>query len=98
MIPVLFIISVVIFLLVRVLPNEPIYSMMGEDSEGLTPEMHAIMMRDLGLDRPLPIQYISWVAAFVTGDWGKSSRTGGRWPANSLQGCRTPSNSPPPPS
>ena len=30
------------------------------------------MMRDLGLDRPLPIQYLSWVGDFVTGDWGRS--------------------------
>ena len=72
MIPVLFIISLMIFALVRILPNDPIYSMAGEDSEALTPEIRAVMMRDLGLDRPLPIQYLSWVGDFVTGDWGRS--------------------------
>ena len=72
MIPVLFIISVMIFLLMRVLPNDPIYSMAGEDSEALTPEIREAMMRQLGLDRPLPIQYLSWLGGMVTGDWGKS--------------------------
>jgi peptide/nickel transport system permease protein len=72
MVPVLFIISVIIFLLLRVLPNDPIYSMAGEDSEALTPEIRAVMMRDLGLDRPLPFQYFKWVIGMVTGDWGNS--------------------------
>ena len=72
MIPVLFIISLMIFALVRILPNDPIYSMAGEDSEALTPEIRAVMMRDLGLDRPLPIQYLNWMGDFVTGDWGRS--------------------------
>lgn len=31
----------------------------------------------LGLDRPVPVQYWLWLKAFVTGDWGVSSRTGG---------------------
>ena len=72
MIPTLFIISLMIFALVRILPNDPIYSMAGEDSEALTPEIRAVMMRDLGLDRPLPIQYLNWMGDFVTGDWGRS--------------------------
>ena len=72
MIPVLFIISVMIFLLMRVLPNDPIYSMAGEDSEALTPEIREALMRQLGLDRPLPIQYLSWLGGMVTGDWGRS--------------------------
>ncbi len=72
MIPVLFIISVIIFLLMRILPNDPIYAMAGEDSEALTPEIRAAMMSDLGLDRPLPMQYLDWVVGMLTGDWGKS--------------------------
>ncbi|MFQ5874846.1 MAG: ABC transporter permease [Dehalococcoidia bacterium] len=72
MIPVLFIVSVVIFVLIRIMPVDPIYSMIGEDSEALTPEMHATIVRDLGLDRPYPVQYLSWVKDIVTGDWGKS--------------------------
>ena len=72
MIPVLIIISLILFVLLRVMPVDPIYSMIGEDSEAMTPEMHAIIVHDLGLDRPLPIQYLSWVTDMVTGNWGNS--------------------------
>ena len=70
MIPVLIIISLILFVLLRVMPVDPIYSMIGEDSEAMTPEMHAIIVHDLGLDRPLPVQYLSWVTDMVTGNWG----------------------------
>ena len=72
MIPVLIIISVILFILLRVMPVDPIYSMIGEDSEAMTPEMHAIIVKTLGLDRPLPIQYFDWVTDMVTGNWGNS--------------------------
>ena len=88
MIPVLFIISVMIFLLMRVLPNDPIYSMAGEDGEALTPEIRAAMMRDLGLDRPLPIQYLRWLGGMLTGDWGRSFQN--KRPVTSELGARLP--------
>ena len=31
---------------------------------------------ELGLDRPLPLQYLSWLGGFLTGDWGGSYSTG----------------------
>ena len=43
-------------------------SMSAEDLERLT--------RELGLDRPLPVQYAAWVGGFVTGNWGRSYRDG----------------------
>ena len=72
MIPVLFIVSLIIFVLMRVMPIDPIYSMIGEDSEALTAEMREVMIHDLGLDRSLPIQYLAWMKGILTGDWGKS--------------------------
>ena len=86
--PVLFIISVMIFLLMRVLPNDPIYSMAGEDSEALTPEIRAALMRDLGLDRPLPVQYLRWLGGMLTGDWGRSFQN--KRPVTSELGARLP--------
>lgn len=88
MVPVLFIISVMIFLLMRVLPNDPIYSMAGEDSEALTPEIRAALMRDLGLDRPLPVQYLRWLGGMVTGDWGRSFQN--KRPVTAELGARLP--------
>ena len=43
-------------------------TMSTEDLERLT--------RELGLDRPLPVQYAAWVTGFVTGNWGRSYRDG----------------------
>jgi peptide/nickel transport system permease protein len=43
-------------------------TMSTEDLERLT--------RELGLDRPLPVQYAAWVSGFVTGNWGRSYRDG----------------------
>jgi peptide/nickel transport system permease protein len=75
MLPVLFIISVTIFTLVRVMPIDPIYAMLGQESDTLSPEQHDALMKQLGLDRPLPVQYVTWVGDFVTGDWGNSFRS-----------------------
>lgn len=75
MIPVLFLISVVVFVLIRIMPVDPIYALVGEDSDALTPEMHATIERELGLDKPLPVQYFTWVKDVATGDWGNSFRS-----------------------
>lgn len=71
-IPVLFILSVVIFGLVRILPDDPIYAMLGEDAGGFTPEQRAALEQELGLDRALPVQYFNWITGFMRGDWGVS--------------------------
>lgn len=75
MVPVLILISVVVFVLIRVMPVDPIYALVGEESDALTPEMHAVLKRELGLDRPLVVQYATWVKNMATGDWGKSFRS-----------------------
>ena len=72
MIPVLLFVSVMIFTLVRILPNDPIYSRIGEDSEALTIEDRERIRQELGLDRALPVQYLDWMTGIVTLDWGKS--------------------------
>ena len=72
MIPVLFIVSVILFVLLRMMPIDPIYSMIGEEDVMLTPEMHAVKWKELGLDRPYPVQYFDWMKKMLTGDWGRS--------------------------
>jgi peptide/nickel transport system permease protein len=57
-----------------------------------TPEQIANLRTALGLDRPLPVQYATWLSAFVRGDWGSSIATGrpvrtmlgAAWPATAL--------------
>jgi len=59
MIPTVFLVTVIIFLLVRILPGDIIDAMMAE--EGAEELNRAVLMRDLGLDAPLLIQYGRWI-------------------------------------
>jgi peptide/nickel transport system permease protein len=70
LIPVLFLVSVIVFFIMRLIPGDPIDVMYG--IEGISDETRAAMERKLGLDQPLVVQYLRWLARFVTGDWGVS--------------------------
>ncbi|MBI4311750.1 MAG: ABC transporter permease [Chloroflexi bacterium] len=72
---VLFLISVAVFLLIRAVPKDPIYVILGPESQGITREQYAQMKHDLGLDRSLPVQYATWVQRMVRGDWGHDFKT-----------------------
>src|SRR5918912_1276555 len=65
----LFFVSVVTFVVVNVLPGDPAEIIMG--TEG-SPEALAALRARLGLDRPLPIQYVSWLKRALGGDLGVS--------------------------
>lgn len=61
------------FLLLRMAPGNPALLLLGPNAGA---EQVAVQERALGLDRPLPVQYAAWLAAFATGDWGQSLATG----------------------
>jgi len=69
LIPVLFVVSLMIFLLIHLTPGDPARVMLGDQA---TEEQVQELRRAMGLDRPLPIQYIQWVGGLVTGDLGES--------------------------
>ncbi|MDQ0391121.1 ABC transporter permease [Labrys monachus] len=69
LIPVLLGITLVAFLLLRVMPGDPATLMLG--SRG-TPEDIAALTRQLGLDRPLWLQYLSFLSDIVQGSFGRS--------------------------
>lgn len=73
--PVLFGITVVVFLLVRLIPGDVIDAMLGTEGS-LRPEVREQLRKTLGLDRPLYVQYFTWLADIVRGDLGRSLRTG----------------------
>ena len=73
--PVLFGITVVVFLLVRLIPGDVIDAMLGTEAS-LRPEVREQLRKTLGLDRPLYVQYVTWLADIVRGDLGRSLRTG----------------------
>src|SRR6266498_1585599 len=66
---VLVLISLIIFVAIHVLPGSAATLILGEYA---TPEALRTLEREMGLDRPLPVQYASWVRDVVTGDWGTS--------------------------
>ncbi len=72
MVPVLLLVSIVIFSLLHLTPGDPVVVMLGEEA---TPESRDALRRELGLDRPLPIQYGVWLGRVLQGDLGRSIRT-----------------------
>lgn len=65
--------SVLIFATLRVFPGDIAQLIAGTNS---TPEQVAAISERLGLDRPLPVQYLEWISGLVTGDLGASLLTG----------------------
>lgn len=71
-IPTFIAITLITFALVHLIPGDPIEIRMGE--RGVDPQMHAEMMRQLGLHLPLPEQYWNYIKGIFQGDLGKSFR------------------------
>lgn len=69
----LFLISLVTFVVVQVVPGDPAQIILGTEAP---PEALADLRAQLGLDRPLPLQYLSWLAGVLRGDLGVSLRHG----------------------
>jgi dipeptide transport system permease protein len=69
-IPTLIGVSLIAFLLIRLVPGDPVLLMLGE--RGGSPEAVEEMRRNLGLDRPLWSQYVGFVTHAARGDLGES--------------------------
>ncbi len=69
MIPVLFFVSVIIFVLINLVPGDAARLFLGEEAP---PDALAALRRELGLDRPLYVQYLRWVGGMFRGDFGHS--------------------------
>ena len=86
-IPIMFLLSVFLFGIVRLMPGGPLAQ--AERNPNVTPEQLAALRVRLGLDQPLPIQYVKWMKAFVLeGDWGFSIKF--RRPVAEMIGERVP--------
>jgi peptide/nickel transport system permease protein len=73
-IPVLFGVSIICFSFIHMVPGNIVQIMAGE--EALTPEQEAQLLAELGLDKPIHIQYVVWLSKVLRGDFGKSYATG----------------------
>lgn len=63
-------VATIIFFLIHLVPGDPALTIVGE--EHATPEKLAAVRAALGLDRPLYVQYATWLARVVRGDLGRS--------------------------
>ncbi len=70
-IPVLILVSLFTFFILRVIPGDALVSMMGE-RQGMNSEEMKAARAELGLDRPVIVQYLSWMGNGLRGDWGDS--------------------------
>ncbi|UBV45320.1 ABC transporter permease (plasmid) [Deinococcus taeanensis] len=70
-IPTLLIVTLVVFAMVQLLPGDPARLLLGEEA---TPQALAELRRSLGLDRPLPEQYLRWLFDVLHFDFGASVR------------------------
>lgn len=72
---VLFGVSVVVFLMIRLIPGDAVQIMLGANTE-ITPEGLAALREKLGLNKPIVVQYWDWLSAALRGDLGQSIWTG----------------------
>ena len=75
LVPTLLGVSALTFLFLRLIPGDAIAVRLGT-STVLSAQQMAELRAYLGLDRPLPLQYLGWLSALVRGDAGYSIRTG----------------------
>ena len=69
-VPTLFITLTLIFVLTRMLPGSPVASLLGTQS--VNAAMLDEVSQQLGLDRPILVQYFEWLPRILTGDFGQS--------------------------
>ncbi|HEY8807713.1 MAG TPA: ABC transporter permease [Candidatus Limnocylindria bacterium] len=72
MIPVAFLVTIGIFVIIRIAPGDPILTYAGEDPDPVT---IAAVRAELGLDQPVPVQYAAWLSRALQGDLGRSFQT-----------------------
>jgi peptide/nickel transport system permease protein len=78
---ILILVTMMVFLFVRLLPGDPLMVFMGNYSPSsqintMTSEQHDVLMHQYGLDRPIYVQYIDWLGNVLHGNLGKSLRVG----------------------
>ena len=73
-VPTLFLISLLAFFMLYLVPGDPAEIFLGENRS--TPELLAKVRAEMGLDRPLYVQYLSYMGNILTGRFGRSLNNG----------------------
>ena len=77
-IPLLFVVTLLCFSMLKLLPGDPVLTILGNSSTD--PAKVEALTKQLGLDRPFPVQYAKWAGNFITGDFGRTYHQGGGEP------------------
>jgi glutathione transport system permease protein len=72
LLPTLLFVAILVFLFVHLLPGDPARLAAGADANPATVEL---VRQDLGLDKPLPQQFVRFVSGVMHWDFGRSIRT-----------------------
>jgi peptide/nickel transport system permease protein len=76
MIPVVLLVTFMVFIMTHLIPGDPVMQLIPpEEVNNLTPADFARIRNELGLDRPLLVQYVDWLGRVAQGDLGRSLRT-----------------------
>src|SRR4249919_2952834 len=73
---VLAIVTVLVFVIAQLLPGDAIMAAMAGSVDMHDPAVVQRVRDDLGLDRPIFVQFILWLGRFLRGDWGTSIGSG----------------------
>ncbi|WP_294549323.1 ABC transporter permease [uncultured Pseudoflavonifractor sp.] len=75
---VFFIISILMFAIYKSMPGDPVDIMLGNSKTTMKPDAYQALydktVASLGLDKPLPIQYLAWMGNMLTGNFGYSTQ------------------------
>ena len=74
-IPVILLVTIMAFSLMHLIPGDPATVILGQEA---TPEAIAAMRHELGLDKPIVVQYLTWLWGVLHGDLGRSWLTARR--------------------
>ncbi|MCZ7571334.1 MAG: ABC transporter permease [Ardenticatenaceae bacterium] len=75
LIPLLLAVSLVTFVLIQLVPGDPVAAQYGLDPEGMDPQRIQEIRQELGLNDPLPVQYVHYLGRVLHGDLGRSIST-----------------------
>lgn len=71
-IPVILLLTILVFSMIHLLPGDPADILLSGEGGAEDPVVRATLMKELGLDKPLPVQYGIWLWRALHGNFGKS--------------------------
>lgn len=70
----IFVLTIFLFLMLQVVPGDPVLSKLGADEMEYNPELAAQLREQFELDKPIVVRYVNWLKNAIQGDFGDSFR------------------------